>query len=83
MIRFTRHASEKFLLLRLHNVAISKRMVIRALTNPEVIDHSRSPLLIAQINFDKMRVLRVVYRQEGDTKVVITFYPGRKSQYEK
>ena len=83
MIRFTRHASEKFLILRRHGVVVSKGMVMRAVTHPEIIDHSRIPLRIAQISFDKARVLRVVYRQEKDEKIVITFYPGRKSQYAK
>jgi len=41
------------------------------------------PLLIAQVGWDKRRVLRVVYKVEGGTKIVITFYPGMKSQYEK
>ena len=83
MIHFTRHASEKFRILRNHGVAISKSTVVRAVTHPEFIDRSRMPLKIAQVNFDKTRVLRVVYREEKDTKVVITFYPGRKSQYAK
>lgn len=49
----------------------------------EKIDYSRSPLLIAQRKFDKTHILRVVYKQEGDLIKIITFYPGRSTQYEK
>lgn len=28
-------------------------------------------------------VLRVVFREEDDRKIIITFYPGRKMQYER
>ena len=34
------------------------------------------------IPFTELHVLRVVYRMEGDTPVVITFYPGRRERYE-
>ena len=57
--------------------------VIYAVEKPDRIDYRRLPLLIAQKEFDKTRVLRVVYRKEEEIIVVITFYPGRKSQYEK
>jgi hypothetical protein len=82
-VRFTAHAALKFEVLRRHGISISKRRVIEAVENPDLIDRSRLPLLIAQVAFDARRVLRVVYKTEGSTKVVITFYPGRKSQYEK
>jgi len=81
-IRFTAHAQQKFEVLRQHNVNVSRKLVIQTLENPKVIDHSRLPLLIAQGELDEKRVLRIVYRTEGEVIVVITFYPGRKSQYE-
>lgn len=83
MIHFTKHALEKFIILKQHGVVIQKSAVITTITDPERIDHSRLPLKIAQRNFDKSHVLRVVYKEQGDTKIVITFYPGRKTQYEK
>lgn len=82
-IRFTAHALHKFSILRKHGFSVSKNRVIGAVEKPDKVDYSRLPLLIAQANFDERRVLRVVYRTEGDTIVIITFYPGRKSQYEK
>ena len=82
MIHFTKHAREKFIILRRHGVVISESMVIRTLMYPASIDRSRLPLKIAQRSFDKTRVLRVVYKESDGDKVVITFYPGRKTQYE-
>ena len=81
-VRFTVHALRKFLVLKRHGVSVSKRHITETVEKPERIDHSRLPLLIAQTSFDERRVLRVVYRIEQGTKVIITFYPGRKSQYE-
>ena len=38
--------------------------------------------LVAQTRISDTHVLRVVYREEGDERVVITFYPGRRTRYE-
>jgi len=83
MIYFTKHAEEKFDILKRHKFSISKEQVIETIKNPEGIDRSRLPLLIAQKKFDKTHVLRVVYKQEEGLIKVITFYPGRRKQYEK
>jgi len=82
-IRFTKHAHEKFGVLKNAGILVSKTHILHVVQEPDLIDYRRLPLLIAQGSFDSGRVLRVVYRHEGETKVVITFYPGRKSQYEK
>ena len=83
MIIFTKHAREKFKILERHGVKLREEQVIKAVESPEHIDHSRLPLLIAQRKLDAKHVLRVVYRQDRTTRTVITFYPGRTSQYEK
>ena len=82
-IVFTKHAEEKFSVLRRHGIRISKKQVLKIISAPELVDHAKLPLLIAQSSFDTTRVLRVVYKIEQNAIVVITFYPGRKSQYEK
>lgn len=82
-IRFTKHAEEKFTILQNHGVIVSKKDIIGVLAGPDEIDHSRVPLIISQGPLDDAHVLRVVYRKEHNCKIVITFYPGRKSQYEK
>ena len=81
-IRFTKHALEKFIVLQRHGVAIPRNKVLRTVLAPDTIDYRRIPLLIAQSNLDSTHVLRVVFKDEGTTRIVITFYPGRKSQYE-
>jgi len=83
-VLFTKHAENKFLVLRLHGVNISKVKVISTISTPALVDHaSRYPLVVAQGPLDKYRVLRVIYKRRGDNFVVVTFYPGKKSQYEK
>ena len=83
MIFFTKHAENKFEILRRHRILISKHQVIKTIEEPEILDKSRYPLLIAQRKIDRNYVLRVVYKKEFDVIKIITFYPGRKKQYEK
>ena len=82
MIIFTKHASDKFGVLEKHKLNISRKQVLDTLRNPDLIDRSRLPLLIAQKTIDSRHVLRVVFKQQGRIWKVITFYPGRKKQYE-
>lgn len=83
MVRFTKHALEKFQILEAHGFKVTARAVERTVRMPELVDTSRLPLMIAQRNFDKTHVLRVVYKEEYGVRIVITFYPGRRSNYEK
>ena len=82
MIHFTKHAREKFDILRKHEFEVSREQVIETINKPELIDRSRSPLLIAQKQINTNYVLRVVYKKENSNKIIITFYPGRTKQYE-
>ena len=82
-IYFTKHAEEKFEVLAKHSFEVSKRQVIDTLELPDIIDQSRSSLLIAQKKIDQKKVLRVVYKIEFGIIKVITFYPWRSKQYEK
>ncbi len=83
MIIFTKHAENKVEILKRHKFSISKKQVIKTIDCPDLIDKSRSPILIAQRKIDTNYVLRVVYKQEFEVKKIITFYPGRRKQYEK
>ncbi len=83
MIILTKHAKYKFEVLKRHKFLISENQVLKTIEKPDLIDKSRYPLLIAQRKIDKNYVLRVVYKQEFDVIKVITFYPGRRKQYEK
>lgn len=83
MVIFTKHALKKFTVLKRHKFSVSKKQVLKAATKPELTDYSRTPLLIGQVSIDKTHVLRVVYKRENGNIKIITFYPGRKNQYEK
>ena len=83
MIHFTKHAREKFTILKQHGCLIPRTAVIQTVIDPDLIDHSRHPLKIAQRGFDKTRVLRVVYKEFGSDIKIITFYPGRSKKYGK
>ena len=83
MIIFTKHAKDKFNILKKHKFIVSEEQVLKTIQKPDLIDTSRLPLFIAQRRIDKTHILRVVYKQEEANKKVITFYPGRINQYEK
>ncbi len=83
MIIFTKHAENKFEILKKHKFLITKMQVLKTVEKPELIDKSRPPLLIAQRKIDRNRVLRVVYKKEFGVIKIITFYPGKRKQYEK
>lgn len=81
MIIFTRHAKDKFEILKRHKFLITEKQVIETVEKPDLIDESRLPLLIAQRKIDRNYVLRVAYKREFGIIKVITFYPGRIKQY--
>ena len=80
-IRFTKHARQKFAVLARHNFVVTEAEVIDVVTTPDKIETDRYPP-IAQKAISERHVLRVVFRREGEDTVIITFYPGRKRQYE-
>ena len=80
-IRYTRHAQQKFYVLERHGFPISAEQVEHAVTIPDRV-FPEGGKLIAQARISETHVLRVVYREEGDERVVITFYPGRRARYE-
>lgn len=63
MIVFTKHAKNKFLILKEHSFKVTKEQVTDTVTNPEKIDRSKLPLLIAQKKIDSRHVLRVIYKK--------------------
>ncbi|KKQ03933.1 MAG: hypothetical protein US18_C0001G0008 [Parcubacteria group bacterium GW2011_GWB1_36_5] len=48
MIIFTKHARDKFGILKKHKFIVSEKKVLEVLSKPDLIDYSRLPLLIAQ-----------------------------------
>ncbi len=80
-VRFTQHAREKFEIFARHKFVITEAQVIDAIEAPDKVETDRDPP-VAQKGIDDKHVLRVAFRMEGDDKVVITFYPGRRQRYE-
>ena len=80
-VRFTQHARDKFEMLARHKFAVTEAQVIAALESPDKVETDLSPH-VAQKGFDQDHVLHVVFRTEGEDKIVITFYPGRRKRYE-
>ena len=81
-IVYTRHAEEKFEVLKRHGFKVTRQQVEETLTAPDVVVPQSKGRMIAQKRISERHVLRVVYRQEGENQVVITFYPGRRERYE-
>lgn len=81
-VDYTQHAREKFEILRRHDFAVSPAQVEETVLRPDKIIPQSSGRLIAQKRITERHVLRVVYREEDETRLVITFYPGRRERYE-
>lgn len=81
-IDYTHHARDKFETLRRYGFEVTPDQVEETVSNPEKVIPQSGGRFIAQKGITERHVLRVVYREEGKTRVVITFYPGRRKQYE-
>ena len=81
-IAFTKHAESKFRILEEHGFRVTKGQVENTVNMPDNITKSEKDRFIAQRPISKTHVLRVVYRESGDTIRVITFYPARRQRYE-
>ncbi|MEM3433751.1 MAG: hypothetical protein QXI12_08860 [Candidatus Methanomethyliaceae archaeon] len=81
-IRYTRHAEQKLEILKHHGFEVKQEQVEETLCSPEAVFPQEGGRFIAQKAISERHLLRVVYRQEGETKVIITFYPARRERYE-
>lgn len=77
---FTKHASEKFELLKRYGFVVSREFVEGAVANPDRVDQ-RADLAFAIKALDEEYGLRVVYRRANDNIVVLTFYPVRRERF--
>jgi len=80
-VRFTRHAEQKFGDLAEIGFIVTKEQVIDVVTNPEFLNQTVHPP-IAQKPVSKNHLLRVVFVEDSDGILVITFYPARRDRYE-
>ena len=81
-IVFTNHAEKKLKDLKNLGVDVTKSLIKNVLKNPLHVDEeSDPPRKIASGKFDDNHLLRVVFREENDIIIVITFYPAKKGRY--
>ncbi len=81
-VDYTQHARSKFELLKRHGFEVTPQQVEETVLNPEKVIPQPGGRFVAQRQITERHVLRVIYREEGQQRVVITFYPGRKGRYE-
>jgi hypothetical protein len=81
-VEYTRHAKDKFDILNRHGFVVTLEQVEETVLHPEKVILQPGGRFVPQKGITERHLLRVVYRQQGDTRVVITFYPGRRERYE-
>ena len=81
-ITFSAHAERKFDVLAGHGFRVERTAVEATFGAPDRMSAEPGGTWIAQRGISETHVLRVVYKEQGDERFVITFYPGRRSRYE-
>ncbi len=81
-IIYTKHALIKFNDLKLLGIKTTKKTIKEIIKNPDNLDEDTDPpKIIASGSYSHNLILRIVYRQEGDIIIIITFYPAKKGRY--
>jgi hypothetical protein len=75
---FAPYAKRKFDILKRHDVVVERADVIDAVLRPDKVDRSHKAFVIAEKSIENDHLLRVVYKREEDTNVIVTFYPARR-----
>ena len=79
-IRFSKHAREKFELLKKHGFEISEATVEKAVAKPLLADRRNDQVLVLK-PLDQEYAVRVVYKTMNDNIVVLTFYPVKRKRF--
>jgi len=79
-VRFTKHARDKFELLRKYGFDISEACVRETIARPDRIDR-RDDLLLAVKPLNREYGLRVVHKLVNDNILVITFFPVKRERF--
>ncbi len=79
-VTFTRHAMEKFELVRRFGFEVSQDQVITVITAPDKTER-RGVQTFSTKAMDREFALRVVHEERKGIIVVITFYPVRRKRY--
>lgn len=81
-IRFTTYARAKFAFLREHGFGLDEDVVSRTIREPDHVSRARRSRWVAQRMLGERHLLRVIYEESPQERIVITFYPARRSRYE-
>lgn len=82
-MEYSGHLRLKLEILKAHGLVLSFDGIDDAIRFPDRILKGHKDRLVAQKRLDDEHVLRVVYEDRGETILVITVYPGKRSRYEK
>lgn len=79
-IAFTKHAAEKFALVKRFGFIVSEEEVLNTIRMPDKVNE-RSGQIFSMKVISKEYALRVVHERRKGIIVVITFYPVRRERY--
>ncbi len=79
-IRFTRHAKDKFKLLKEYGFDLAEAKVTEAVTSPSRVDR-RGGQLLALKPLDQEYAIRVVHKFVNGNILVVTFYPVKRRRF--
>lgn len=82
-IIYTRHAQDKFTLLRKHGFEVTVQQIEDTVLAPDLVIAQSGGRLLAQKGISDRHVLRVIYRRSEQGLVIITFYPAYRKRYER
>jgi len=80
-IKFTKHAVEKFEILRRYGLEVSKDQVRDTISKPKRVEQ-RGDQYLAIKPLNTRHALHVVYEKRKNYLVVIKFYPVRRERYD-
>jgi len=79
-VRFTRHAKDKFEVVRRYGYDVDREKVVETVLSPDRLDERGDQRLAIKV-LDENYALRVFYEVRKGYLVVITFYPVRRDRY--
>jgi hypothetical protein len=79
-MKFTKHATEKFALLRTFGFALSQDQVTDTITAPDKMEKKGQQTISTKV-LDGKFALRVVHEERKGIIVVITFYPVKRKDH--
>lgn len=81
-IIYTKHALEKFKLLKERGWKITKSQIKSTLQKPKWKGKTKLGQFAAMSELDTKYILRVIYDKIGPNIKIITFHPARRGRYE-